>query len=102
MSKEFFNGCRIVFDNYHTRGSFKLRYRQDPIPGTGNKKRYGRYFRRPRTTQEKRAYFDHIRQGARVRGRRHPCNLPDVYDDRYISNLSTGSWKRTKKRKQWM
>jgi hypothetical protein len=55
------------------------------------------YFRHPRTTQEKKAYYDAIEQGVKVRSKRKPHQLLDVYDDIYVS-----SWKaRSKAKKQW-
>jgi hypothetical protein len=57
------------------------------------------YFRRIRTTQERRfACIPEYRQF--VRGRRSVSNLPDAYDDLYFKREK--SWKsRVKVRRQW-
>jgi hypothetical protein len=51
-----------------------------------------RYYRCPRTTQERR--FNH-RDLEYVRGRRHPCNLPNTYDD--IRACVQKTWKLSRK-----
>ena len=38
----------------------------------------------------------------RIRGKRSIPNLPTAWDDIYNNNMSIRSWKRTKKKKQWM
>lgn len=76
----------------------KCVFRQTPVPYVGGSGKYGRYFRRPKTTQEKRWSLAH---SDFVRGKRNAINLPDPWDDqpRYIPTC----WKDcTKKRKQWM
>lgn len=40
-----------------------------------------RYHRNPKTTQEKRKYYDAEDQDVHVRGRRRPRQLRDSYDD---------------------
>lgn len=79
-------------------------YRYDPVPGVG--KRSGGYcHRRMRTTQELKMYYAH-KDEVRIRGKRKPHNLPTWYDDVYIADHVTyykaSSWKRNKKKKQWM
>ncbi len=77
------------------------KYRFDPVPYIHKKKYHrGCVYRHPRTTQEKRWNIAHKDY---VRGKRHASNLPDVWDDFCRSDLKTNkSWKKTKKRRQWM
>lgn len=57
------------------------------------------YFRRPRTTQERRWNEAHRKY---VRGRRSPKLLPTTWDDMYKSSVDSRSWKdKFKKRRQW-
>jgi hypothetical protein len=74
-----------------------FRFRIDPVPGVHKYGSYARYYRKLRTTQEKRWNIPHREY---VRPKRK--NLPDFWDDYYISKERTKSWKRTKKKKQWM
>lgn len=55
--------------------------------------------RLPRTTNEKRAAvaFDDDFVGPRAKRAAH--NLPDVYDDKFVSESKT--WKRAKRKRQW-
>ena len=80
----------------------KVLYRRQPIPECFNLRVRGHYWRHPKTTQERRINSSYLLEGGKVRGRRKPNRLPNLYDDQYVSNLGTKSWKRTKKRKQWM
>jgi len=58
------------------------------------------YFRHPKTTQERRAYYSHA---PFVRAKRRPTSLPDWWDDICPSTYCNRSWKvRFRKRKQWM
>ena len=79
-------------------GNRSFRYRIDPVPYISNKKRYGRYLRRVKTTQELRNN-EHCEYKKFVRGKRK--NLPTYYDDILIKYQR--SWKKhSKQRKQWM
>jgi len=49
-------------------------------------------FKKPKTTQERKANQDWP-----VRGRRSPRQLPDEYDDVHRSNIRQRSWKRYRK-----
>ena len=58
------------------------------------------YFRRPRTTQERKWNEAHQKY---VRGRRSPKLLPTTWDDQFNSRGDSRSWKdKFKKRRQWM
>ncbi len=58
------------------------------------------YFRRPRTTQERRWNGVHKKY---VRGRRSPRLIPSAWEDQYRWTADTISWKaKFKKRRQWM
>lgn len=78
-----------------------VKFRKDPVPGTGNcYTKYARYFRtRIHTFQEKREYFKYPEL---VRRKRSFKNIPDSYEDFRNATMQIRSWKRTKKRKQWM
>jgi hypothetical protein len=52
-----------------------------------------------RTRAEKRAYWNAIDQGVRVRGNRLPKRLPDAWDD-FPVNKPQRSWKRHR-RTRW-
>ena len=79
-----------------------LRFRFDPVPYTGNFKGYGCYYRNIKTTQE-RKYACDPEHKPYIRGKRNFRNLPESWDDIPVSRYSIKkSWKRTKKRKQWM
>ncbi len=85
------------------RGIISFRYRIDPVPFIRNGKRsyFKRWYKTPKTVNEKRQYYGSEEY---VRGRRNPRNLPDPWDDypradTYIKR----SWKKNCKcRKQWM
>lgn len=77
-------------------------YRRDPVPFIRCRRgsSYGaRYYKHPRTIQERRAYFhDEIAEyGIRVRKTRSARNLPDPWDDRQRADLNHRSWKRHRK-----
>ena len=75
------------------------RFRIDPVPYTKKYKRIGSCFRHVRTYNELKSYEA---SDVRIRGKRSIRNLPTAWDDVYNSNMSIRSWKRTKKKKQWM
>jgi len=85
----------------HGYRQIKVIYRREPVPGI-HRHKPRRYWRHPKTTQERRINIFYLFEGGKIRGKRRPNRLPTVYDDQYISNLGMRSWKRTKKRKQWM
>lgn len=80
----------------------KLKFRFDPVPGTGGYKNLGRFYRNIKTTQERKFCCDPEHKPY-IRGKRSMKNLPEAWDDIWNSKeLIKKSWKRTKKRKQWM
>lgn len=89
--------------NYRKRTSNKLcyKFRYDPIPHTGRRRwRFGCWYKKPCTTQEKRWNIAHFKY---VRGKRHPKYLATSWDDYVRSDVRTRrSWKKIKKKKQWM
>jgi hypothetical protein len=75
------------------------RNRQEPVPWI-NRVNHGRFFRRPRTTNERRAYFgnkatEEILESHgvafKVRQKRNPYMLPNAWDDLFIGYQRT--WK---------
>jgi len=81
----------------------QARFRYDPVPGTGVKNwKFGNFYKTACCTQERRLYgdSDHRKYS---RGKRYPANLPNAWDD-YPKSRTWGykSWKRVKKKKQWM
>lgn len=81
-------------------------YRRVPVPLTGNRRRYWRYFKRFRHFQErKEASFcevddEALEFGVRARAKRNARNLPNPWDD-YVRHRSTHtSWKKSR-RHQW-
>jgi len=96
---------------YDTYTKQKIKWRKDPIPFTGGV-RYSKYFRNPKTIQEKRKYSEckeltnelkiKYRNIKLSRPKRSISRLPDSYDDIYRSNALSKSWKNQRKRKrQW-
>lgn len=83
----------------------KYEFRKDPVPYTG---RGGwRFFCWYRTgincLQEKKAAEAARQMGVRVRGRRTKNYLPNDWDDKQRSDCRIRrSWKKQKKRKQWL
>lgn len=76
-----------------------FRYRFDPVPGICSYGGWWRYFKRPKTTQERRLSFAY--EGY-VRAKRNSRNLPSSWDDIAKARRTKG-WKRSKnKKKQWM
>lgn len=78
---------------------YYFRFRKDPVPHTRKRLKYIVFLRTPKTFNEKRQNCD--REYKRfIRGKRHPTNLPSLYDD--IVRLYSKSWKDcTKKKHQW-
>jgi hypothetical protein len=78
-------------------------HRYDPVPFTGKKNwSFGHYYRTANCLQERKLYgdLDHRRYS---RGKRYPDNLPNPWDDRTKSRYyNKRSWKKVKKKKQWM
>lgn len=76
-------------------------YRMDPVPRTGKPKwTFGKWYKRPQTTQERRAFYAYPEY---VRGRRHACNLPETWNDAERADIRTRkSWKSKKIKYQWM
>lgn len=87
--------------------SYPLHYygfRCDPVPfvsKSGRFKNYfGSYYKRPKTTQERRLSFA---SPDFVRDKRNFTNLPNVWDDYQRSDIRNRKcWKRNKVKKQWM
>lgn len=74
-------------------------FRNGPVPGTGRVGSYS-YFRTPKTTQERRMSIAHFEF---TRGRRRTSTLPNAWDDVHRADRwDKYSWKKQKKRKQWM
>lgn len=100
LNKEYYRRSNRRYNYY----DLPFEFRRDPVPGTSNRRyrRYGRYFRHPRTTQERRAYCREDREF--IRAKRSSRNLPSNWDDIYRNDIKfrAQSWKRQKKRKQWM
>lgn len=72
-------------------------YRKEPVPRTGNHRGYPRYWRKPRTTQERQASYlteEETYYGIQVRGRRKAHTLANAYDDVVRSDYSERSWKK--------
>ncbi len=80
-------------------------YRRDPIPGTGGGCSYfGKYYRRPRTTSERREAVnlavdeDARYYGVKVRSKRSVSNLPNTYDDTPRGDIrNSRNWKHNRK-----
>jgi len=90
------------YKGYNSMVVVPFRYRYDSVPGI--RKFHGSYFKNyyktPRTTNERRAWF--VSEGF-GRARRNFMNLPNAYDDhpradRYFDT----SWKKNRKvKRQW-
>lgn len=79
-----------------------FRYRMDPVPHIYPSFRgwFHCWYKRPKTTQERRWSFAY---GKYVRGKRKACNLPNAWDDYQRSDTNTRrSWKNKKIKRQWM
>jgi hypothetical protein len=71
-------------------------YRKTPVPYTRKRRSHrGSFYRRPKTTQEKRwGYVD----TEFIRGKRHPRALPDTWEDTPRSDIRIKkSWKKYRK-----
>ena len=76
----------------------RFKYRQGPVPRTGNIRRLGNFLRHPKTTNERRTNKAHKIEGVRIRGRR--VHLPTVWDD--LWRKTEYCWKaQSKKKAQW-
>jgi hypothetical protein len=79
-------------------------FRNGPVPYTGNR-RYGHYYRRPKTTAERRDAIDVLNDeemkeyGIRPRAKRGFRSLPNAWDDVPCSRRGN-NWKNYRK-KQW-
>jgi hypothetical protein len=91
------------FGSLYTRlyGAQNYIYRYDPVPHTGKRRwGFGRYYKRPKTTQEARWSEAHV---GYVRGKRRKNYLPNAWDDYPRSDgYIKRSWKKNKKKHQWM
>jgi len=76
-------------------------YRYTPVPRTGKiRSHFGNYYKRPKTTQERRWSFAHVKY---VRGKRRSHVLPNVWDDKQRGDIDNRKcWKNKKIKKQWM
>ena len=92
---EVFYGTR----SFIHRPTVLCRFRIDPVPYTKKYRCIGSWFRHVRTYNELKSYEA---SDVRIRGKRSIHNLPTAWDDVYNNNMSIRSWKRTKKKKQWM
>jgi hypothetical protein len=91
----------IVSNTYWSclgRRNIQYRFRFDPVPGISNYNSLGKYFKKPRITQERRKSFEYPEL---IRPKRRATLLPDPWDDVHIDRPKR-SWKRTKKKKQYM
>jgi hypothetical protein len=84
---------------YNPARDMVYEYRCDPVPFIRCRRgsTYGaRYYKQPRTIQERRAYFhDEISEyDVRVRITRSARNLPDPWDDRSRADFKIKNWKR--------
>ncbi|RLD04106.1 MAG: hypothetical protein DRI65_11350 [Chloroflexota bacterium] len=119
VSKKFLKDSLDIFDydayskkKWRNRGykqwlwdCHRPSFRRDPVPGTGgNRWSFSHYYRtKIHCTQEKRASEVARQEGFRVRGRRTKRYLPDPWDDiRRGNSYDKKSWKKVRKRKQWM
>lgn len=77
-------------------------YRVDPVPGTGKYKfKFFNMYKTPKTANEKRKTFSCDKKY--IRGKRRFWALPESWDDVVRSDrYNKKSWKKNKKKKQWM
>lgn len=75
----------------------KCRFRIDPVPGRGKRIPYKVYYRKIRTTQERRMSLVYPEY---TRVKRNMRNLPTTWDDIYRNDSFNKCWKHSKKRKQ--
>lgn len=71
-----------------------MKYRSEPIPGTGRGGWcFGNYYKRPKTTQERKQYIAHTEYARelgvkiRLRKRRSDRSIANAWDDRVKSSL---------------
>ena len=81
----------VFYITWFWKSSIKCRFRIDPIPGTRGYRGYGTYFRRMKTTQERRMFFAYPDY---TRGKRNMRNLPNSWDDWHRSDARDKCWKR--------
>jgi hypothetical protein len=108
MDKLYRESARLsniyIVERYNTRWRWRIHgnypgFRNGPVPGTGRGGKYN-YLRTPRTTQERRMAIAHKEF---TRGRRRFRTLPCAWDDLpRADRQDKHSWKKQKKRKQWM
>lgn len=85
------NSWRVLHENYPG-------FRNGPVPYTGNDNWcFSNYYKTPRTTQELRWNCAHKKY---TRGKRR--SLPSSWSDYPRGDKYIKSWKKQKKRKQWM
>jgi len=88
------NGLYVDFDIIYSQDYSG--YRRDPVPYTGrNRHGYSKYFRKIKTTQERRMFFKYKKY---CRGKRSYRMLPDSWDD-ILRNIEK-NWKKYRKT-QW-
>lgn len=90
-----YNRCYRRFKDYEWLG-----FRTGPVPGTGvGRWHFRSYYKRPKTTQERRASHAH---NGYVRAKRNDRHLPNTWDDIHKKYWNRRCWKDcTKKHKQW-
>ncbi len=84
---------------YFDSHAIAYEFRCDPVPFIRCRRgsKYGaRYYKQPRTIQERRAYFyDELSEyGVSLRLTRSARNLPDPWDDRSRADFRIRNWKR--------
>lgn len=84
-------GGNSYYDNF-----LPYRFRIDPVPGI-HCWHFRHFYKRPRSMNEKRAWYNSEGFG---RARRSPRLLPDAWDD-YPRGKQGKSWKNRKIKKQW-
>lgn len=82
---------------------FVVRFRIDPVPYSGSsgygKRNFYAWYKKPRTTQERRWSLADKKY---VRGKRNMRNLTNAWDDYMRSDVrERRSWKNKKIEKQW-
>ncbi len=81
-------------------------YRKGPVPSVGGDHYNGRYYRQPKTNNERRAtaafQLDSEENFVTIKKNNRARYLVSTYDDipRFDSRIR--SWKNTKKKHQWM
>lgn len=84
---------------WKTKGVRCFRYRIDPVPYISRQNlRFKNIYKTPKTMNEKRQWDEKF-----GRGKRSPKYLPDPWNDWPRADYKIKrSWKKQKKRKQWM